>query len=260
MGSGANSLLPRRLFGGRLMDAILTFHSVDRSGSVLSFPPESLRRLLESLLESDVAVVSLRELIGARSTSRHRVALTFDDGLQSVHDEALPILRQLNLPAIVYVVSGRVGADNLWPSQPPGVERFATMSWDQLRAWRDTGLDIGDHTSTHEPLSGLHEPAWRAEIEESVARLEAELGVRCRHFAYPYGTLSDEAVARVRRLHDTAVTTKMGYLSASAEPHLLPRLDSYYLRGRPGAPLFSPQQRAYLAFRSMLRPFRRYFP
>jgi len=61
-------------------------------------------------------------------------------------------------------------------------------------------------------------------------------------------------------LHDTAVTTQMGFLDARSEPHLLPRLDTYYLRGRPASPLFSPHRRAYLMFRRALRPLRRFFP
>ena len=44
------------------------------------------------------------------------VCITFDDGYRSVHDLALPILREFKLPATVFVTSGYIGDDagNMW--------------------------------------------------------------------------------------------------------------------------------------------------
>ncbi|WP_229491437.1 polysaccharide deacetylase family protein [Massilia sp. HP4] len=44
------------------------------------------------------------------------VCITFDDGYRSVHDLALPVLRELGLPATVFVTSGFIGPDvrNMW--------------------------------------------------------------------------------------------------------------------------------------------------
>ena len=38
--------------------------------------------------------------------------ITFDDGFQSVHDVALPMLKRMGLPAVVFVVSGLVDTDD----------------------------------------------------------------------------------------------------------------------------------------------------
>ena len=42
------------------------------------------------------------------------VCITFDDGYRSIHDLALPILKELNLPATVFVTTGYVDDNNMW--------------------------------------------------------------------------------------------------------------------------------------------------
>ena len=68
------------------MRAVLTYHSLDDSGSVISISPAQFRRHLEWLARSRVRVCTLEQLVqesssSTRSTSDgHAVALTFDDG------------------------------------------------------------------------------------------------------------------------------------------------------------------------------------
>ena len=57
------------------------------------------------------------------------ICITFDDGYRSVHDLALPVLREFGLPATVFITSGVIGAGNMWndrilhvvQSLPPGL-------------------------------------------------------------------------------------------------------------------------------------------
>lgn len=240
------------------MDAILTLHSIDDSGSVLSYSASELETLLDALADENVRVVPLREILESPPASQHRTVLTFDDGIRSVHQTALPILTRRRLPATLYVVSDWVGRTNVWCSQPPGAPTFALMNWDELRDARDAGLTIGCHTASHPRLDRLTEPAWDAELRGSRARLEDALLVPVVDFAYPYGCYQAEAVRRVRAIYASAVTTDMGFVAAAA-PHCLPRIDAFYLRP-PHAwrPIFSTRTRRYLALRGWLRRLRRF--
>jgi len=104
------------------------------------------------------------------------------------------------------------------------------MTWDEVRALaQDPLVTIGAHTCHHLALAKLSMSEARAEIRESVARIEAELGRPCRHFSYPYG---DETSAGEREfaLADefgllTAVTTRKGVIRRSHATRLtaLPR-------------------------------------
>jgi len=105
------------------------------------------------------------------------------------------------------------------------------LPWETLRALSGApGVTIGAHTLTH-PMLAKHDVDFaRNEIVASKARLEAELGIPVRHFAYPVGdptsagsrefTLAGEAG------FTSAVTTRPGHLFAPHARHLqaLPRV------------------------------------
>jgi peptidoglycan/xylan/chitin deacetylase (PgdA/CDA1 family) len=236
------------------MDAILTFHSIDDSGSLLSYSRGDLVALLDVLGEEGVHIVPLHELLDPALEPGHRAALSFDDGIRSVHGAALPLLADRRLPATVYVVAGWVGRTNGWPSQPRRAPRFPLMTWTDLRDVVAAGFAVGSHTTSHPVLRRLSEADWELELAESRARLEDALHVPVTHFAYPYGFHDDEAARRVRPLYASAVTADLGYL-AGGDPHRLRRIDAHYLR-RPRAPLFGARSRCRLAIRGLLRRLR----
>ncbi|RMF20693.1 MAG: polysaccharide deacetylase family protein [Deltaproteobacteria bacterium] len=235
------------------MDAIFTFHSLDKENTVLSYPPAAFRMFLDVLEEERVRVVPIRELIDRPVADGPRAVLTFDDGFRSVHTEALPLLAQRRLPAVLYVVSSWVGKDNSWPSQPATITRGPLMDWNEIREWAAAGLEVGSHSANHVPLRGTNEPRWRAEIEDSRKCIEDKVGSAVRSFAYPYGVFDDGAVARVARHYDNAVTTVMDYVRGS-DPYRLPRIDTFYLRSPARhRSLFGPRARAYIRVRAWLR-------
>lgn len=107
----------------------------------------------------------------------------------------------------------------------------APASWEMLSEMIDTGLlTVGAHTITHDALSKLPESRVREEMKESRDRLERELGVLPKHFAYPYGN----AASASRREFEiakalgftTAVTTRKGIVLREHAEHLhaLPRI------------------------------------
>ena len=79
------------------MRAILMFHSVEATGSVLSIAPEQLRSLVGAIRRSGHRIVPLRELLDS-NTEPDQIALTFDDGMRSLHEHALPILQREQPP------------------------------------------------------------------------------------------------------------------------------------------------------------------
>ncbi|HEX2723361.1 MAG TPA: hypothetical protein VHM24_10605, partial [Gemmatimonadaceae bacterium] len=61
------------------MKAILTYHSIDENGSVISVTRAQLGAQLDALLSAGVRIVPLSSL-AAVPAATHAVALTFDDG------------------------------------------------------------------------------------------------------------------------------------------------------------------------------------
>ena len=90
--------------------------------------------------------------------------------------------------------------------------RDLIMDWDELRALAsDPLVTIGAHTRGHYAIAKLSEEDARAEIGDSVKRIEQELARPCPHFSFPYGdacSAGERDFEIVRSLGlETAVTT-----------------------------------------------------
>ena len=236
--------------------AVLTFHSLDDSGSVLSFRPSAFASLVDALTVSGIDVVSLDALLDGAPG----VALTFDDGMRSVFTEALPVLRERGLPALLFLTTGVVGQTNQWPSQITSAPVFDMMTWDEVGAWAEAGLGLGSHSVTHPDFRTLERGAIEEECARADDEIERRVGVAPEYMAYPYGGIgaSAESVARAR--YRAALSTTLSYLprgKAGPWRYRVPRLDSYYLQS---ATLYqrlgSAWTRGYLAARALARRLR----
>ena len=213
------------------MKAILTYHSVDDTGSVISVSPATFERHVRWLAASQVDVVPLADLVQGAS-SRDAVAITFDDAYTNFESDAWPRLREYGLPVTLFVPTGFVGRENTWRELPGGrMPRLPIMGWPALAKLREEGVHLGAHTRRHPDLRTLEPAAAAEEINGSFEDLARETGARARTFAYPYGFWTAGAAATVRAACDVACTTELRLLRANEDPHLLPRLDSYYLDG-----------------------------
>lgn len=171
---------------------VLCYHAVGESDNRLCVPPAKLDRQLRAIRRRGY-VPELAASLVRNQSSRRRVVVTFDDGYRSVRDLAAALLRGLDFPATVFVTTGFVG-ESVPLSNVNDLES-AALSWDDLRALADEGWEVGSHTVTHPRLTTLERVELRAEVRESKARIEAELGRPCVSFAYPWG-LVDEGVER----------------------------------------------------------------
>jgi peptidoglycan/xylan/chitin deacetylase (PgdA/CDA1 family) len=212
--------------------AILTYHSIDDGGSVLSVAPAIFRSHVAWLASGRARVVPLSE-ISDPSADGDAIALTFDDGLESFASHVWPLLREHGLPATVFVVTDRVGSTNAW-GPTGGHPRRALLDWTHLRRLSDDGAVIGSHSRTHPSLPILDDARLADEVAGSSERIRAELGVTPAAFAYPYGDYDARSLATVASCYRLACTTDLRPLGADDDVHALPRLDAFYLR-RPGA-------------------------
>ena len=65
------------------------------------------------------------------------------------------------------------------------------MTWNQLRATRDMGMEVGSHTVSHAWLSLLSERELEYEVVESGAEIRRQVGTPCRFFSMPYDQVAD---------------------------------------------------------------------
>jgi len=239
------------------MRAILTYHSIDESGSPISVSRASFARHVKWLLSGVVRVVPLEALLQLPSDAE-AVAITFDDGIVNFGTVAAPLLLERGLPVTLFVVTDAVGTNNHWNgSVQRGIPSLRLLDWESLARLGENGVTIGSHTRTHPVLTRVERHVLNTEIHGSAARIQQETGARPRHFAYPFGQYDDAVMREAGRGFATACTTDFRILEDAEDPIALPRLDAFYLREEGRLEEWGTRQfQSYLRTRHRLRGLR----
>ncbi|MDJ0684115.1 MAG: polysaccharide deacetylase family protein [Alphaproteobacteria bacterium] len=170
---------------------------------------------IAELTSGDYTVVPLSRIAAALQNGERlpdrTVAITVDDAFRSLYDVAWPRFRDAGLPFTVFVATA-------------AIDRGAAdyMTWDELRELSAAGVEIGSQTVNHPHLPDLSEAEARAELAESFARIQAEIGADPVMLAYPYGEASASVMALAR-----AVGYRVAFGQHSGAPY--PDADAFYL-------------------------------
>ncbi|MBI4259516.1 MAG: polysaccharide deacetylase family protein [Actinobacteria bacterium] len=157
---------------------------------------------------------------------RDLAAVTFDDGYADVYTRAWPVLREMGLPATLFVATGFVEGEVPPPlSRGRGAsgERPAPLSWDQIGEMLGSGLlTVGSHSHTHRSFDRLSASEADEEARRSRDLLESRLGVAVTGFAYPRAVVGHEDV--IARHYSYAVAAEgTKNLAGGLAPHRVAR-------------------------------------
>jgi peptidoglycan/xylan/chitin deacetylase (PgdA/CDA1 family) len=238
--------------------AILTYHSLDNSGSVISTSPEKFQEQMDDLAHSGATVLSLSELVMALKEKKElpsiTVALTFDDGFRNLYDKAFPVLRDNGFPATVFLVTAFCGKNNRWYGQPQSIPELELLGWKEILDMSRAGIEFGVHTATHPDLSHLEAEAMRDEILGAKEVLHRNVRQEKYAFAFPYGKGSRASRKILEEYFYSACSTQMGFVSQESDLYFLPRLDMFYFSGNNiFSSIGSASFKRFVQFRKTLR-------
>lgn len=91
---------------------VLTYHNIsDEPFSDITISPDRFRNDIYMLKHSGFNIISLNTMInainGKEKLPNNAVVITFDDGLKGVYDYAFPVLKNNNIPAVIFVITSR---------------------------------------------------------------------------------------------------------------------------------------------------------
>jgi peptidoglycan/xylan/chitin deacetylase (PgdA/CDA1 family) len=139
------------------------------------------------LKEEGYSVISTAELgeflAFRRAIPKKAVVINLDDGYRSAYDIAYPILKKHGFTATLFVYTAFIGASR------------NALTWDQMKAMKAEGFEVGSHSVNHVDLSkrmkGESEKEYLARVKKELLLskqiLDDRLSQNTRYLAFPYG-------------------------------------------------------------------------
>ncbi|MGW8256398.1 MAG: polysaccharide deacetylase family protein [Thermoguttaceae bacterium] len=202
--------------------------------------PEKFREQMCGLLAKGFRPWPLRKAVEyhlqGRPIPRNVFVLTFDDGYQCFYTNAWPILRELQMPATVFIVTGLLDAEGPLPfddwsaagSPLVPASAWRPMTKAQCRELSAFGLvELGLHTHEHEDFRNRPE-ALRRDLATSLKTLYKCFGIHEVTFAYPYGFAGEDLADEVRSAGIIcALTCDSKLVNPTSDPFLWGRFSAY---------------------------------
>lgn len=196
---------------------ILMYHRVSEEIPGVATPtmnvtPQQLRLQLAGLLGRGFECWSLTRLIEVNRQQgvipANVFAVTFDDGFENNYWHAWPVLRELNLPATIFVATKYLDTEEPFPFDDwsaAGTGGVPPLAWRPLTSAQCEEMliggliEIGAHTHSHQKFLGRC-GEFRHDMKRCLDVLRGHFGIERPTFAFPYGYKSPELVDAARQV------------------------------------------------------------
>lgn len=146
---------------------------------------------LKYLKDNGFTILTLSDALDKKIEDGERLAvITIDDAFSSFYENAIPVLKKMQVPATLFVNTKTVGAEDY-------------MSWDQLREVRKQGIEIGNHSHSHAYFLNAGEnylDVFRQDVDSARMLFKENLRVQPALYAYPYGEFTIEMEQVIREM------------------------------------------------------------
>ncbi|UUZ91300.1 polysaccharide deacetylase family protein [Paenibacillus sp. P25] len=225
--------------------AVIAYHHIDdRIQGDVTITSARFREQLTDLLQRGYHFITLqqfRAFMGGGSVPPNAVLVTFDDGYQSFYTNAYPILKELNIPAVNFVITKDL--------EHPLESRIPSLSRDEIRQmtreWKDievqchtdslhdlapdggalftTRLKVGDRTETEEQFENRIISDTQRRRQKLSDLYEGPVDA----FAFPFGIYDEHSATRLKKagIH-YAFTTVSGLTDRNTDPMQIPRINA----------------------------------
>ena len=195
---------------------LLLYHRFSDEGpQSTSTSPAVFEKHLEYLYVNGYNVLPLDQVIeslrGQAILPKKCVSLTADDGFLSIYTNAYPLLEKYQMPMSVFVSTESID------------KKYSLMlSWKQLQEMSDL-VDVYNHSVQHLHLVEQDLEVLRGEITQAQKRINQELGVEKKYFAYPYGEFDDQTYGLISDLGYVGFGQHSGAINRNSDFLNLPR-------------------------------------
>lgn len=193
---------------------VAMYHHILNSPSRLGdyvISPTQFEEDLKYIKKKGYTTITAEQLINfvenGESLPPKPIMITFDDGYESVHEYAFPLLQKYEMKAIFSVIGKQV--DIFSNKEEPRHINYSHASWEQLQEMQESGIfEIGNHSydmhSTKKenrfgirPKKGEDEKTYQKILINDIGGLNEQItntiGITPTVFAYPFGALCKDS-------------------------------------------------------------------
>jgi peptidoglycan/xylan/chitin deacetylase (PgdA/CDA1 family) len=184
------------------------------------------RKHMEYLVAHGFHTPHLADIAQGRvpSPGRKSIMVTFDDGYMDVYDNALPILKELGLTAVLFIVTDFSRSKNWWDKGVDG-SGMELLSKHHIAEMAGAGIEFGTHTFSHAHLPSLEDQQLSDELTNSLTALQKIVTIQPAAIAYPYGSITERVKAYTRKAgYALGFAAHSGPLRYSADPYEIRRV------------------------------------
>ncbi|MEJ2564775.1 MAG: polysaccharide deacetylase family protein [Gammaproteobacteria bacterium] len=216
---------------------VLMYHRVGKAHNAWErkycVTPERFTAHMHHLANRGMKAVDIDDFVawtvGAKDLPGGSFLLTFDDGFYGIYEHAMPVLRELEWPATVFLVSSLLGQRDIWcEKENPSGQSYPLLGQAEIHKMRKQGFSFQCHSRTHADLTKISDEIRWNEIAGARAELEEVLGSAVPYLAYPYGRYNERVVEITRTAgYRAGFSVQPGFNRPGIDPYKIRRLDVF---------------------------------
>lgn len=234
--------------------AVIVYHHLsDTAKSSVTITPELFREQLSYLKKRGFQFITLDQFkyfMAGGSVPDNAVLVTFDDGYKSFYDVGYPILKELNIPAVNFVITGTLHDPN-----GGNIPFLDDKTVKEMAAGKDDVIDFQCHSDQlHSQLNGValltarlsangvpeSETAYRqriaADTQACKNKLLADGEPQVDAYAYPFGSFDAKSASLIGQSGIRYAFTVVSEMATREDdPLQIPRITA-------GNPSITPQE------------------
>ena len=169
---------------------VLMYHSVLKKNNKFRYgiSLDDFKRQMEYLKNVNIKKITTEGLSkGDVDENANNVMVTFDDGYKNNFENAYPILKENNIPAVFFITTEWVGRDEM-------------MGWQHIKVMAENGMVIESHAHTHRFLTGLKDSVVIFELQKSRNMIKRKIDFPCNYVSCPGGRVDSRIIKMAKDL------------------------------------------------------------
>lgn len=200
--------------------------------------PSQFEADLQYIKKQGYQTISCGELVafldGQAELPQKPLLITFDDGYETVHEYAFPLLQKYEMKAIINIIGCHT--DIFSKESEPHHLSYSHVNWEQLNEMLKSGVfEVGNHTYDMHGEKGKNrygighkqgesDESYKGFIKNDIGSLNQKIteqtGVVPLAFAYPFGNIPKDSLETIKSLGFKLLFTceeKVNYLTTNTE-------------------------------------------